>query len=186
MSSARAELQGQTALAIMTSYLVKLHQIHRLPITFSCNNKGILDGCNNSSQAKLCYHRRANMDLYMEYWHASKGLQIKNTWVKGNQDKGLNWSTTEELASQNLPVEATLNILCDKMASEAQKDGCPCPNAPVLPNERWALYINHPVPRKVTGRMEQAISSCIHRDKCTTYVFKKHNIEEARLDKIET
>jgi len=72
------------------------------------------------------------------------------------------------------------------MASEAQKDGFSCPDAPVLPNECWALYISQPVPRKVMGRMEQAISSCIHRDKYATYIFKKHNIEEAQLDKIET
>jgi hypothetical protein len=110
MSSAQAELQGQTPLAIMTSYLVKLHQIPSLPITFYCDNKGILDGCNNSSQTKLCYHKRANMNLYMEYWHASKGLQTKNAWVKGHQDKGITWSTTEELVSKN-PIEATLNIL---------------------------------------------------------------------------
>ncbi len=72
------------------------------------------------------------------------------------------------------------------MASEAQKDGFSCPDAPVLPNECWALYISQPVPRKVMGRMEQAISSCIHRDKYATYIFKKHNIKEAQLDKIET
>jgi len=66
MPSAQAELHGQTALDIMTSYLFKLHQIPRLPVTSFCNNQGILCGCRNSAQTKLHYHGRANMDLYLE------------------------------------------------------------------------------------------------------------------------
>jgi hypothetical protein len=67
-------------------------------------------------------------------------------------------------------VDVTLNILCNKMASEAQKYGSPNPEVPVLPNERWALYITHPVSQKVMGHMELAVASCIHQDDCAQYI----------------
>jgi len=127
MSSARAELQGQTALAIMCSYLLKLHAEMDIPVTFLCNNQGILHGRQNHTQTKLRYHRRANMDLYLEYWMASNGLKIKNKWVKGHQDHGIKWFSMEDLAQLNLSADAMLNILCDKTASAAQQEGSPNP-----------------------------------------------------------
>jgi len=71
----------------------------------------------------------------MIYWYTCKDLKVKSEWVKGDQDKGINWSSTTELSSKDLPIDATLNILCNKMASDAQQEGCPIPDAPVLPRE---------------------------------------------------
>ncbi len=51
MSSARVELHGQTALAIMTRYLTNLHNVPNIPVSFICDNQEIVQGC---SSQQLC------------------------------------------------------------------------------------------------------------------------------------
>jgi ribonuclease HI len=106
MSSARAELQGHTAMAIVAQHLQTLHNIPRVPFSFYYDNQGIVQGCTTVCSRWLHHHRKANMDLYLEYWKASKHLNIQNLWVKGHQDENIEWQTSEDLHHSELPLEA--------------------------------------------------------------------------------
>jgi len=120
MSSGRAELHGQTALAIMLNHLQRIHKIGILPAKFICDNQGILQGCSQVNKHRIQHHRQANMDFYMEFWHQASSLDIQQEWVKGHQDKDVTWHTLQDLSDASLDHSAKLNIICDKIAVESQ------------------------------------------------------------------
>jgi hypothetical protein len=72
------------------------------------------------------------------------------------------------------------------MASEEHTQGWPEPAPPVHPTKRWALYVDYPIHRNVTGRLEKAVSFCIHWDDMARYIKWKHCFTEAHLDKVAT
>jgi hypothetical protein len=53
------------------------------------------------------------MDLYREQWDPSKGLKVKQEWVKGHQDVDIQWNTVEDLNLHKLDHSVKLNILYD-------------------------------------------------------------------------
>ncbi len=62
MSSARGEIHGQTALAIMSNNLLKAHNKQNMPVIFYGDNQ-------------------PNHDLFLEYNHAAQSLNNKVEWT---------------------------------------------------------------------------------------------------------
>ncbi len=78
LSSARGELQGQTATAVISKLLLDAHNTN-IPTTLMGDNQGVQKQCSNISQSKLRHHRSPNIDLHLEYKAATAGRVIKNT-----------------------------------------------------------------------------------------------------------
>jgi hypothetical protein len=186
MSSARGELQGQTALAIMTGALLMEHDATDTPITFYTDNQGVQKSCHNPKTHRIGHHRKANMDLHMEHAVQVTDLNIKHEWVKGHQDKDAPWETIEELYDLNLSVAATLNIYCDRKASAAHQSSLSDPVGDVLPAEKWALFSSYPNTRKITGHLNEGILQTLYTDEIITYIAKKHNMTEDKLHQVDT
>jgi hypothetical protein len=72
----------------------------------------------------------------------------------------------------DVSLNAKLNIICDKVASEAQPKRYPDSEMSILSQEQWAVYIDHLVWQKVTGRLEPVVSSCIYREAMSQYINK--------------
>jgi hypothetical protein len=66
MSSARGELQGQTALTIITEAFLSAHNETDMEVTFYTDNQGVQKSCNHPKIRRIGHHRKANMDLQME------------------------------------------------------------------------------------------------------------------------
>jgi hypothetical protein len=186
MSSARGELQGQTALAIMSKVLLTQNNATDIKVVLTSDNKGIQTGCNNPKKDRLHHHCESNMDLMMEYASIKQEIQIKSEWVKGHQDNKLKWSTLPELQQLKLSNAAKLNILCDSRATAAQASFISDPEGEVLPSEKWAVYTNVPSTRKVTGKLKEAIMQTLHRDEMLEFIKRKHGLTEAKLEQIDT
>lgn len=157
ISSARGELQGQTTLAIIMETLLKEYDAHEMPITFITDNQGIQKSCHNLKIHHVGHHRNANMDLQMEHATRMKDLHITHEWVKGHQDKNIQWESINKLAQLKLTPAATLNLYCDRKASDAHKRSLPIPNGDVLPVEKWALFSTYPETRKITGKLNVGV-----------------------------
>jgi hypothetical protein len=79
-----------------------------------------------------------------------------------------------------------LNILCDCMASKSQQHGFSDNGCDILPTERWAVYSYHPDPHKVTGPLGKEVTLSLHFHKLATYIYTKHGLKLAKLEKIDT
>jgi hypothetical protein len=170
MSSSRGELQGQTALAIITKKLINEHNAHDIPITFFSDNQGVQRCCSNSKLHRIGHHRKANIDLQLEHNKSLKDLNISHKWVKGHQDKDQTWDTIEELRDLNLTLAATLNIYCDRKATEEHQRSVTDPSCDVLPAEKWALFSRVPTTKKITGKLNDGIIQTLQRDELLTYL----------------
>ncbi len=73
MSSARVELHGQTAMAVMSKVLLDANNETNLPTILQGDNQGIQNKCNTIQTNRLKHHREPNSDLLMEYQHAITG-----------------------------------------------------------------------------------------------------------------
>jgi hypothetical protein len=186
MSSARGELQGQTALAIITETFLNDHDAGTTPVTFYTDNQGVQQCCNNPKIHRIGHHRKANMDLQMEHSIRTKSLTVKHKWVKGHQDKDMEWDTIEELKDLDLDPAATLNIYCDRRASEAHKFSVSISLADVLPAEKWALYSRAPEPHKITGKLTESILQALHTAEILEYIARKHGLTEDKMYHVDT
>lgn len=181
VSSARGEMQGQTTLAIVTETFLKEHGANTTPVTFHTDNQGVQKCCHNPKIHRVGHHRRANMDLQMEHAFRTKSLPITYEWVKGHQDKEMEWDTIEELRESDLNPAATLNVYCDRMASEAHKHSTSDSVADILPAEKRALYSRFPEYRKITGKLTNSILQTLHTDEIMAYIAKKHGLRGDKL-----
>jgi hypothetical protein len=186
MSSARGELQGQTALAIVTSTLLKEHDAQNAPVSFYTDNMGIQKSCKNPKIHRVGHHRNANMDLQLEHATWTKNMCITHDWVKGHQDKDAQWDTIEDLKQLKLNSAATLNVYCDRKASKAYQHSTTISNCDVLPSEKWALFSMYPERRKITGKLNEGVLQTIHSEEIQAYIAKKHNITSDKLSHIDT
>jgi ribonuclease HI len=114
MSSARGELHGQTAMAIISDILLEAHNAPTTKITLHGDNKGVQHTCTHIKTNRLKHHRQSNMDLKIEYNNASRGHHITNEWVPGHQDGDKQWNTISDLKDMKLNNLAIFNIWCDK------------------------------------------------------------------------
>ncbi len=81
MSSARVELQGLTALAIISEPFLKEHDANDMPITFLTDNQGIQKSCYKPKIQRIGHHRNANTDLQMEHATRVKKMSISHERV---------------------------------------------------------------------------------------------------------
>jgi hypothetical protein len=98
-SSARGEIHGQTALALMAQTLLQAHGRQNMPTIFYGDNIGVQRKCRKMSPFKLRDHRQPNHDLYLEYHNAVQTLNNKAEWVKGHQDEGKPWNDTRNVTN---------------------------------------------------------------------------------------
>lgn len=181
MSSAHGELQGQTALTIITEAFLTEHDAKEMAVTFYTDNLGVQKSCTNPKINRIGHHRKANMDLQMERASRKAKMNIKHEWVRGHQDNDHTWDTVDELCELQLTPAATLNIYCDRKASDAHKLSMLDSNGEVLPAEKWALFSNYPNPRKITGKINEGIMQSLHTEAILEYISKKHNLTEDKL-----
>lgn len=186
LSSARGELQGQTAAAIAIQQLLRAHKSHCTPVHLYGDNQGIQNKCTTFRPRKMKSHREPNIDLLLEYQTTTKNMQKQNHWVGSHQDKDTPWDTTTELLDLKLSPEATLKVLCDKMATDARLNNTSFPDADVLPSEKWALFACHPVMHKITCKLETALMNSLYHDDMQAYIASKHGLTEAKLENIMT
>jgi hypothetical protein len=69
MSSTNGELQGQTAMAIISNLLLAAHNDTTTKILHS-DNQGVQRTCPSFQTHRLKHHRKPNMDLKIEYKNA--------------------------------------------------------------------------------------------------------------------
>jgi hypothetical protein len=108
-----------------------------MSLTFLCPSYVTTKRLYKAAHRNNCADSWANIDLYLEYQTARKGLQITNTWIKEHQNKDLKWSNHDKLHKLDLPIEAKLNILCDQHAGEAQHLFSSSIDIEIYPHERY-------------------------------------------------
>ncbi len=114
-----------------------------------------------SGKKKIKSHRDPNTDLLLEFQVTTKHMHKQLHWVGSHQDKDTPWDTTDDLLNLQLSPEATLNVLCDKMAMEARLVNLSDPEADVLPSEKWTLFSCSPVTHKITCKLETALMTSL-------------------------
>jgi hypothetical protein len=182
LSSSRGELQSQTAMAIITNTFLTANNATDITTTLLGDNKGVQNKCATPKINKLQYHRAPNTDLMMEYKLATNNIQIKSEWVKGHQDENMEWNSIDELKDLKLSNTATLNVWCDRQAETAWIQGWTDPEADVYPSEKWAVFTDSPVSRKITGPLNYNIIYTLSHAALETYIYKKHGICESKLN----
>jgi hypothetical protein len=186
LSSSRGELQSQTAMAIMTNTLLQSHDAMNTPVTLLGDNKGVQNRCQNPQANKMSHHRKPNTDLLIEYEAATRNLTIKSEWVKGHQDKDMDWESFDDLKELKLSNPATMNIWCDKLADNARQTYFSHPDADVYPNEKWAVFTTSPNTRKITGNLDYNILQSMQGQNMETYIHKNHGICPSKLKDLNT
>ncbi len=185
LSSARGELQGQTAALIMSKMVLEAHQ-SSLPIHMSGDNQGVQKKCAEGiHNRRIRDHRQHNMDLYLKYKAAAKGTNKTTSWVKSHQDSDTPWNTFDELRQLKLPHDVTLNVWCDKKANAAHQNVQSDPAAEVFPSEKWAIYSNYPEKHKITASFEASICRTMYHDQMQRYINKKYKITEVQLEECQ-
>jgi len=84
-----------------------------------------------------------------------------------------------------LSAVATLNIYCDRKASEARQYHTSDQDAEVLPAEKWALYSTQPSRHKITGKLSEGILRTLSRENIEDYIAKKHNLTAEKLHHVD-
>jgi hypothetical protein len=186
LSSARGEIQGQTALAIVTSTLLTAQQQPCMKVTYHGDNKGTQNKCATAHSNRLRDHQQPNTDLYLEFHHYTRTLNKKIEWVKGHQDSGKDWEQITDLQHLKLSSAAYMNIWCDHQANAARQSSTSAPEADVLPSKKWAVFTCYPVTRKIIGKLDDGIQESMYTEAILKYLHKKHNICRAKLDTINT
>jgi hypothetical protein len=186
LSSARGELQSQTAMTIITKSLLQAHNANNISITMLGDNKGVQHICQHTHINRLKHHRDPNIDLLLEYTAARNDIQIKSEWIHGHQDKDMEWSSIEELTNLPLSNSAIMNVWCDYKAEMARHTHFSHPDAEVLPNEKWAIFSSSPILRKITGALDYNILCTMHGESMEHYIHQKHDICAAKLKDLNT
>jgi hypothetical protein len=106
--------------------------------------------------------------------------------VKRHQDSATQWESINDLAKLKLSPAATLNVYCDRKASEAHQQSLSLSNGDVLPAEKWALFSNYPEPRKITGKLNEGVIQTLQSKALQAYIEKKHNISAEKLIHVDT
>jgi hypothetical protein len=157
LSSAHGELQGQTAAVIAIQQLLRAHKSHRTPVHLYGDNQGMQNRCTTFQPRKM-----------------------------KSQEKDTPWDITTELLDLKLSKEATLNVLCDKMATDARLYNHSFPDADVLPSGKWALFACYPVMHKITCKLETALLNSLYHDDMQAYISSKHGLTETKLENMMT
>jgi hypothetical protein len=186
LSSARGELQGITAVAIIANLLSNYH--NRKPtISSTCDNTAVISRCSKGPFSSLRRHRTANIDLHLSQRNFHSNTPMQLSWVKGHSDKK-EWETFNDLRSLNLTRDETYNVWCDRMAQQERifNNSTSHYNPEVLGPEKWAASSIYPVYHKITGCFNTEFLSSIRYEKLAEYLQEKHSICSSKLDKVNT
>ena len=113
LSSFCTELQGQVALLIMVTLLMKVHSLSNSSYTSVCDNQGTLKHL-RPSQTGLClhHHKRPDADLILTFCQWSdNNIHQTSKWIQGRQD--------HKKVNEDLSDEEQLNIEMDALAAIA-------------------------------------------------------------------
>jgi len=84
LSSTRGELQGITALAIVTKLFMDFHSLHT-PVSVVCENMGIVSKCSTIQRHSLRKQRDVNCDLNLSFRDPSVSQPLNLSWVRSQQ-----------------------------------------------------------------------------------------------------
>jgi len=175
LSSARGELQGITAVAIIANLLSEYHN-KKLTISSTCDKTGVINRCSKGSFSSLRRHRTANIDIYLNQRNFHSRTPMQLSWVKGHSNKK-EWETFNDLRTLNLPRDETYNMWCDRMAQQEQTFNTSTSHydPEVLGPEKWAAFSIYPVYHKITGCFNTEFLSSIGYEKLAKYLQEKHS-----------
>jgi len=183
LSSTRGELQGQTALTIITNLFLQHHNF-QATLVMICDSKSA-QSIQVRPATRLRQHRDPDLDLRLQIQHEASSLSIRREWVKGHQDS-YPWDTADDLRAMKLPTDATYNIWCDRIAGETCSSTYSDPTPSVLPAEKWAVYTDYPVPHKVTSQFDKDIYTSLSFPSMSSYLGSKHNLSPTHLHEINS
>ncbi len=185
LTSFHGELQGQTALAIITNKMQGIIPNQQAMFHMYGDNLAVQNKCRETNTSKIRHHRKANMDI-LEYKNAASHLPLTTHWVKSHQDRDTPWTTFDDLKALKLPMDAVLNISCDIEAERIRIHNPSHPEMSVLPAEQWAVFSLIPTPHKITGQLEEAIQYAFYCEIMQTYIEQKHGITSTKFEEIQT
>jgi hypothetical protein len=183
LSSSRGEPQGLTALTIATK--VFSNHFNTYPkSTFICDNTGVQRKISQSSFSSLCSQQDTNKDLYLTQKECSGDLKINLEWIKSHSEKK-GWQSIKDLEDQKLTRDQIYNVWCDRMAEiQWQFADTSFLDPEVSPSERWGIYATQPYWHKLTGNLDTGFYSMIGYHSPAKYISDKHNICDAKLQKV--
>jgi hypothetical protein len=121
LSLTRGELQGITALAIVTKLFMDFHSFHS-PVSVICDNKGVVSKCSTIQCHSLRKQHDVNCDLNLSFHDPSVSQPLALSWVRSHSDKQP-LETIQDLKSQWLSRDETYNVWCDRMAQLEWSNG---------------------------------------------------------------
>jgi len=132
---------------------------------------------------RLRRQREPDLDLKLQLQSELSSLTSHCAWVKAHQDQQP-WHTIQDLRDLNLSRDATYNSWCDKIAMDTRQSTYSDPSPKVLPAERWAVYVNYPIPHKATRDFNESIYTCLSYPQLATYLQTKHDLSSYHLDQV--
>jgi len=126
-----------------------------------CDDKSAIEVQGDPGPPCLRRQREPDLDLKLQLQSELSSLTSHREWVKAYQDQQP-WHTIQDLRDLNLSRDATYNSWCDKIAMDTRQSTYSDPPPEVLPAERWAVYVNYPIPHKVTKDFNESIYTCLY------------------------
>jgi len=183
LSSSRGELQGITALAIVTKLFMDFHSFNT-PVSVICDNQGVVSKCSTLQHHSLRKQRDVNSDLNLSFRDPSVSKPLALSWVRSHSDKQP-WETVQDLKSQRLSRDETYNVWCDRMAQLEWSNGAVSNFEPeVLPSEKWALFSSFPTSHKITGSLDTGFAYAMGYKDLLSYIEEKHSLSSEKIDKV--
>ena len=164
LSSFRSEVQGQLALLIMITLLVKVHNVNQPSYTSICDNQSALKRLQPlTNSLKLHHHKEPEADLLLTF-HQWSDNNVKCTpqWVRGHQDSCKQKEDLNDLERINIEMDQlaeTAYELPHELKTRIEQD--------VLPAEIIAVFINGV---KITTHLKEAIINACHAPSMETYI----------------
>jgi hypothetical protein len=129
-------------------------------------------------------HRSPNTDLYLTQCRNHRASKIKYEWVKSHMDKRP-WKSIDDLIHQKLALDEIYNVWCDRVARSTWEHGHPTFTDPeVSPQEKWAVYSDHPIKHKIIGNLRSELQSHLSFSTTSSYICMKHNLPTSIIEKI--
>ena len=182
-TSHRAELQGQTALFVMLSLLMKYFRIMGGKINTYCDNQAVVTKLQKGwRQWRYRNTKGADGDLQalirttLNDLEITNGLTYTTEWVQGHQD--------DNATLRHLPRPAALNVRMDGMTKEAYDLPAHWQSqafVPVFRSEGCAVYIGND---KITSNIQSTSLEQWHNKEAREYFQQRHGINTAMFDSI--
>jgi len=178
LSSFHAEVQGQLALLIMITLLVKVHNVSQPSYTSICDNQSALKRLQPlTNSLRLHHHKEPEADLLLTF-HEWSNNNIKRTpqWVRGHQDSSKQKEDLNDLERINIEMDQladTAYELPHELKTHIEQE--------VLPAEIIAVFVNGV---KITTHLKKTIINACHTPSMETYITNRHNLNAYDIDHI--